>query len=427
MVRAALPQFFFGNLQTNSNFPPEGVIITAGIPIPADWFDVDWNCRIPITINSGQVPTTQTDFPMLFNSTVADFIADAQSLGQDFRFVLPDKTILKHEIQSYDNGTGALIAWTKVPSISNGTLVYLYFNNPTIPAPPVTDAQQVWDSDYAGVWHMNDSSFATTITDSTDNNNDGNAQGGGGGLTQVNGKIGKAVDFDGDANNDSHYRVPMGAAGTNNKLNIFAGKTNEITVEGWLNFTVANQNSNFWVSHPNNTTAWDGAGNLGQYFSRQQNPKMEFFGHGNTSETTRFLATNSNIVASVFKHFAFTYVSSTQLCTWYIDAVVDNSSVLTMPWENTTGDVDLFISRNQAVGISGTSVMGFNGIIDELRISQIARTSDWITTEFNNQDNLSTFYTLGDVFCLGPVQDLLMIYKNDIQMIYKSGIKMQYQ
>ena len=37
----------------------------------------------------------------------------------------------------------------------------------------------------------------------------------------------------------------------------------------------------------------------------------------------------------------------------------------------------------------------FNGLIDEVRISQAARSDDWIKTEYNNQSSPSTFYSVG--------------------------------
>jgi len=37
----------------------------------------------------------------------------------------------------------------------------------------------------------------------------------------------------------------------------------------------------------------------------------------------------------------------------------------------------------------------FNGIIDEVRISNSVRSADWIKTEYNNQSSPSTFYSLG--------------------------------
>src|SRR4029077_10286953 len=37
-----------------------------------------------------------------------------------------------------------------------------------------------------------------------------------------------------------------------------------------------------------------------------------------------------------------------------------------------------------------------NGSIDEMRLSNVARSADWIATEYNNQNSPSTFYTLGE-------------------------------
>jgi hypothetical protein len=53
-----------------------------------------------------------------------------------------------------------------------------------------------------------------------------------------------------------------------------------------------------------------------------------------------------------------------------------------------SGLTDLFIgSRNNS--------QPWNGKIDELRISNIARSVDWIMTEFRNQNSPSTFYSVG--------------------------------
>ena len=38
----------------------------------------------------------------------------------------------------------------------------------------------------------------------------------------------------------------------------------------------------------------------------------------------------------------------------------------------------------------------FDGVIDEARVSNIARSADWISTEYNNQNNPGTFYSVGD-------------------------------
>ena len=44
---------------------------------------------------------------------------------------------------------------------------------------------------------------------------------------------------------------------------------------------------------------------------------------------------------------------------------------------------------------SGGEQRHFNGIVDEVRISNSVRSPDWIKTEFNNQSSPGTFYSLG--------------------------------
>jgi hypothetical protein len=42
-----------------------------------------------------------------------------------------------------------------------------------------------------------------------------------------------------------------------------------------------------------------------------------------------------------------------------------------------------------------------NGRIDEVRISDVSRSADWIKTEYNNQFSPSTFYSVGTETSLG--------------------------
>jgi hypothetical protein len=71
-------------------------------------------------------------------------------------------------------------------------------------------------------------------------------------------------------------------------------------------------------------------------------------------------------------------------------------------------EINQTVSLNTAVNPSG---FNFNigtiinqgvdtprdGIIDEVRISNVARSADWITTEYNNQSN-PNFYSVGSCF-----------------------------
>jgi hypothetical protein len=37
----------------------------------------------------------------------------------------------------------------------------------------------------------------------------------------------------------------------------------------------------------------------------------------------------------------------------------------------------------------------YDGVLDEVRISNVARSADWILTEYNNQSDPGSFYTIG--------------------------------
>jgi hypothetical protein len=43
----------------------------------------------------------------------------------------------------------------------------------------------------------------------------------------------------------------------------------------------------------------------------------------------------------------------------------------------------------------GSGLRGFDGTMDEVRVSNVARSADWITAEYNSQKSPSTFYAVG--------------------------------
>ncbi len=113
--------------------------------------DTGFGYRMQITVNSNQVTGTQTNFPFLFSTTNADTTAVKNKLrtvangghvastkGYDIIFRAKDSTTcgalwngndckLSHEIEKYDSTTGEFIAWVNVPSITNGTVLYVYY------------------------------------------------------------------------------------------------------------------------------------------------------------------------------------------------------------------------------------------------------------------------------------------------------------
>jgi hypothetical protein len=86
---------------------------------------------------------------------------------------------------------------------------------------------------------------------------------------------------------------------------------------------------------------------------------------------------------------------------------------LVLTYDNGTSNPTLYINGSQVGSVSasgsvsyagtgrfriGTNSVGgeiANGVVDEVRISNIARSAGWIATEYNNQSSPGTFYALG--------------------------------
>ena len=174
-----------------------GIVILLGFLSPAQsyaaqaWCDTDWSNRKAITISNTNVDSDLVDFPLLLNITDSNLSSTANSDALDIFFTEEttcDK--LKWEKVSYTSGTGALQAWVKVPTVTAAanTILYMYYGNSS--AADQTDAQNVWDANYKGVYHLEEASG--TRSDSTSNSNDlidNNT------VTSDTGQIGTAASF----------------------------------------------------------------------------------------------------------------------------------------------------------------------------------------------------------------------------------------
>ena len=96
----------------------------------AAWYNSNWQYRKKLTIDYNEVGATLTNFPVLVSlSSDTDLAADAQDDNDDILFTGSNGTTkLDHEIEYFNGTTGQLIAWVKIPSLSNtvDTDIYMY-------------------------------------------------------------------------------------------------------------------------------------------------------------------------------------------------------------------------------------------------------------------------------------------------------------
>jgi cellulose synthase/poly-beta-1,6-N-acetylglucosamine synthase-like glycosyltransferase len=168
-----------------------------------NWYDPAWGYRKMLTIDHSQVADDLNDFAVLVSlPSDTDLSNFAQADGGDILFTSSDGTTkLDHEIENYVTGTGELQAWVRFPTISSSsdTDFYMYYANPS--AADQSDSAATWDSNYVGVWHLDQSGDGTLdeFKDSTGNANDGTGGKGYSGYTPTRStaQIGYGQTFDG--------------------------------------------------------------------------------------------------------------------------------------------------------------------------------------------------------------------------------------
>ncbi len=374
----------------NNQSAPTSFVTLAGeessikTTVNTTWYSSDWTNRKKITIDHRKVSgsTALTDFPVLISLTDAQLKSTgngglvASTTGADILFTSSDgKTKLNHEIESYNSATGQLIAWVKISSLSPSadTSVYLYFGNSVVTTMQANPTG-VWDANYKGVWHLGD--VPTTARDSTGVNN---ATSIGSTIAQTAGKIDGSASFDGSTNASIN-------AGTSSSLDAgnLTGKP-VLTLQAWVKRSAINTSGSL-MGNP--------ASSIGGYF----------LGLGYSAVSNGYNCTNTQV--------GFTSIGMSGVCAGNFPAdtnlhkldVTSNSSGLLSVYVDgsltgTANDANVFTSGSSIFGIGyypqNTLYYQWNGVLDEVRMSNTARTADWIKTEYNNQSSPKTFYAVG--------------------------------
>jgi hypothetical protein len=363
----------------NTSWGGETVLISANLlgklPFtPPGWYDGAWANRKKITIPGSMVTGSLTDFPVLVYRVDTQLQNSAQAGGPDILFTSWDGTTkLPHEIEWFNKQSGSFTAWVKVPSLAAGsdTTIFVYYNNSA--ASNQQNPEGVWTNGYAGVWHLNESSG--TRFDSTANNND---------LTDWNTvarSVGVAM-FAGGADfvrTNSEYLYINDAAQTG--LDI----TGPITMEAWVQNDETVNPPYFIIDKARGTC---GSGDA-PYFLRLNSEGA------NLRECTVVTGSCGETPSD-----AQPVVGTITSGSW-IHLVGTNDGAYTRVYKNSV-QTDSEVYNSGIFNSDGAFYIGsqvnanyFDGLIDEARVSSVARSQDWLTTEYANMNNPAGFCTFG--------------------------------
>jgi len=332
--------------------------------------DFKSSCRMKMKIifNGYDPPAgspTLTNFPALIllnesydRFSYSDFYLPAT--GGDLRFMNSNETVhLNYEIEKWNTNGDSLI-WVQVPElINNNTCIWAYWRSPVDTASPCTTNGSTWNENFAGVWHMNESGIP--YYDSTTNHF--NATGSTTPTQTSNGVIGNAQVFNGAGQS---LQVPYKEA-----LN-----TTQFTVSCWVKV-------NTWVPD-----IW-------------QTPIMSRTGSGGTEAGYNFYAGSnrlwqawvgtgpsiwSTIAAGPVVDGEWIYitenVSSDLIQKFYTNGVLVSTRSVPTFRTNTTSALTI-----------GTGANYLNGYMDEIRVENVARSSNWVWACWMTQSSNSAFCT----------------------------------
>ncbi len=304
-------------------------------------------------------------FPLLVRLDKESFaFTKAQPHGEDLRFASPDGTPLPFQIEDWDATRGEATVWVRVPRIVGNARqeLRLFWGNSTAKSESSGAAVFGETNGYVSVWHLGDSIVdeAGTLTSKAV------------GTTPVQGIVGRARHFAGKEGIFGGDKIPNYPAG--------AGAH---STEVWFRST-----------HPNATIL--GWGNEGG--GRGSKVRMLYRGPPHVHVDSDFSDVDApgRLPMGEWIHVVHTYDGAERRI--YINGQVAGTSRF-----------PLNIKSPARLWLGGWyNNYDYIGDLDEVRISRVARSADWVRLEYENQKALQTLVgpvvQKGDAFAVSPAQ-----------------------
>jgi hypothetical protein len=338
---------------------------------PANWraaqvVGIPGASSVKITFNNLEGRGVLTNFPAMVKLTPANTDSYAGFLGSDgyeLRFwndsALTEE--LNYEIEHFDRGGDSTI-WVQVPELTQNSTIWASWGDPayTDQAAYTTNGA-VWDVNYGGVWHLDE------MTESTS----GQYHGTDAGTASVAGRIGGGRDFV-RAEQDS-ISLPAEA---------FSGidATDEVTLSVWTYGDPA--------VLPQNTTLFRGQAGA----SRELSAHVPW-GGSIYWDAFGFDRINKGAATGEYEgqwnHWGFVKNSAAGTQAIYLNGALWHSGGGTETYTQVTSFL---------LGGSSATTENWDGTMDEFRVSNIARSPDWIWASWISQgENHDSFAAYGPV------------------------------
>ena len=339
-----------------------------------------------------QGSTTLTNFPALIRLSQArnnfDYSKCELANGADTRFFDAEGNLLPSEVDTW-NSDGESLVWVSVPELNRDTVITVRYGNAA--APEVT-ASDVWTNGYVAVWHMNAAEGTFTQRDSTTTgknlNGANNSDYRTGMLCGVEGAVGKAAEL-------GRGGVLTGGFSVSDTEGVLDGFS-ALTLEAWtyqsayptdnhryLLTKKGSSNNAYYIEQAKN------AGKLAAYVRRTLTG-------GSTGEPGVWQdATYPGAALNEWTHQVFRWNGDTDRSDGFLNGI----NVITYSTGTNKKGTMVQVGGSLYVGnlnLSNTRV--FPGKMDEVRISSVARSDDWVVATHDTiaSDDFAVFEVQND-------------------------------
>ena len=299
--------------------------------------------NLPETASEDNVPVLVRLHKELFN------FSQAKANGEDIRFSAGTGAPLAYQIDDWDAAAGTASIWVRIPTIKGNARqeIKMYWGKADAASESSGSAVFNESNGYLSVWHMNE-----TVKDEV-----GTLESKDTGTTSSSGMIGKSRHF-------------PGGKGINcgEKITAYPTGSNPHSSEAWFRAEAPNTPILAWGNE-------QAQGKVVMQFASPPHVQTDcYFSNGNVDG-------GSKLATSEWVHVVHAYKSGDSRI--YVNGILDGT--------NTGRGGPLAIKSPVRMYIGGWyNNFNFVGDIDEVRISKVTRSADWVKLQYENQKPLQT-------------------------------------
>jgi len=375
-----------GSSGLSENMNGRAIVIEDPLPVVTFGYGFDKT----ISIDSGIVAGTQDllNFPMLVSIPADNDLRTTENGGNvlnnnGYDIVFTDEYYnpIPFERISYDPETGAYSAWVRVPLIYYDTDSHIHMLYGKSGISTDHSSKETWGSGYVQVMHL-DGDFTDASFTGNYGVNDG--------TSDTVGKLGSGRSFDGIDNNITVFDDPT-----------LDSTNDEATFSLWINWVNSADGDYQIVMSSSNRFSSPGSG---YEWASQGSGNHYFYPWGDEADQNYNLGPDP-FTDNTWQHLAVTFKYSTKEVKIFVNGIPMSFTVINVPtfWTSLASIDTWWWGGNPTI-----STRYFTGSMDEIRVQTVARSGDWLRTEYINQNDPSGFYSVSAEVPFEPLVDVCL-------------------